>query len=59
MDRALRRHLTKKKNKKKHPGSLCGNPGCLICHPYKVLGIPNRQTMRQLSKDKTNIYEWY
>lgn len=54
MDRALRRHLTEKKKKKEHPASHCGNAGCFICHPEKVLGIPDRQTMRQVSKEKTD-----
>lgn len=55
MDRALRRQRTEKwKSRRKHKlNDRCGNADCLICHSDKVLDIPDRQRMRQKSKEKT------
>lgn len=43
--RALNRHYAKVKDKNKHPASKCDNAKCLVCHPEKVLKIPNKQTL--------------
>jgi hypothetical protein len=51
-------HRVWKKKRKHKPGHLCGNAKCFICHPHKVFGFPNRQMLRQISKecnDKKNF----
>lgn len=55
--KAENRHFTKvwKKKRKDHGADKCGNAKCLICHSSKVIGIPDRQQMRQNSKDKNQI----
>lgn len=48
MNRAENRHHTAKwKKRRKHKlADKCSNPQCTICHSDKVIGIPDRQTMR-------------
>lgn len=55
MSRAQNRHDTLKHKKKKHPASKCGNAKCMICHSDKIGGIPDRQILRQNSKDKIDL----
>lgn len=53
MGRAQNIHDKQKWKKKKHPASKCSNAKCLICHSDKLFEIPDRQILRQNSKDKT------
>lgn len=55
----MERNFWKKKRKHKHSRGTCGNPQCTICHANKVLDIPDRRTMRENSKVKTNNYDRY
>jgi len=50
--KAENRHYDKVHKKKQYPAAKCGNAKCLICHSDKVMGIKNRQILRQNSKDK-------
>lgn len=45
--KALNRHYDKIHKNKAHPVSKCRKAKCTICHHAKVLGIPNRQQLRQ------------
>lgn len=51
--RAENRHYDKIHKKKKHPASKCGNAKWLVCHSDKVFNVPDRQRLRQLSKEKS------
>lgn len=52
MSRAENRHNERKFKKKAHPASKCSKAKCMVCSGAKVLGIPNRQQLREKTKNK-------
>lgn len=53
--KALNRHYEKVYKKKAHPASKCDNAKCLVCHPQKVLKIPNKKLLQENSKLKDEL----
>jgi hypothetical protein len=49
--KAENRHYESVHKKKAHPAAKCGKAKCMVCSYKKVLKIPNRQQLIELSKN--------